>query len=457
MNNAVIIGAGPSGLAAGYCLASNNITPLVLEKDSQVGGMSKTIKYKNYRFDIGGHRFFTDLEEVGAFWNEILEDKLIKKTRLSRIYYKNKFFNYPLDPADTIKNVGVLNALKIAFSYLKSQCSRKKEIVTFEDYIIKHFGRKLFEIFFKTYTEKTWGMRCTEISCDWAQQRIRGLSAISAITTTIVPGQNNTIRTLVKEFYYPTLGPGMMYEKIAQNIDNMRGEIKTGIKIVKLLHNSKNILCAIGKDASGNYEEFDSDIFISSAPITEVVQMLSPAPPPDIIKASNELKYRNLLIVNLVCAEKDIFPDQWIYIHSPEVKLCRIQNYKNWSPYMIPLIDKTTLGLEYFCSEEDAIWNMQDKDLIALAQGELKRIGFKATAEDSFVYRVPKAYPVYTLGYHKPLNIIMDYLMQFDNLEIVGRSGRFRYDNMDGAIASGMSASKNIIERQKRKTQFLVV
>src|SRR3989338_3883216 len=238
MDKVIIIGAGPSGLAAGYCLAGKDIKPLIIEKDSQVGGLSKTIKYKGYRFDIGGHRFFTDLEEVGAFWGEILEDKLIKKTRSSRIYYKNRFFNYPLSPANTIRNVGILNALAIAASYLKSQYSRNKEIVTFEDYIIKHFGKRLFEIFFKTYTEKVWGMPCTQISCDWAQQRIQGLSAISAITTTIVPGQSGSIRTLIKEFYYPTLGPGMMYEKIAQNINDMGGKIRGGVKVVKLLHNS---------------------------------------------------------------------------------------------------------------------------------------------------------------------------------------------------------------------------
>ena len=347
---------------------------------------------------------------------------------------------------NTIRNVGILNALAIAASYLKSQYSRNKEIVTFEDYIIKHFGKRLFEIFFKTYTEKVWGMPCTQISCDWAQQRIQGLSAISAITTTIVPGQSGSIRTLIKEFYYPTLGPGMMYEKIAQNIKDMGGEIRGGVKVVKLLHNSKNILCAICKDAHGNYEEFDGEAFISSMPITEAIQILSPTAPLDVIKASNELKYRNLLIVNLICAEKDIFPDQWLYIHSPQVKLCRIQNYKNWSPYMVPFVDKTTLGLEYFCSEEDIIWNMQDEDLINLARYELKKTGFKATVEDGFVHRVPKAYPVYTLGYHKPLKIAMDYLAQFDNLEMIGRSGRFRYDNMDGAIASGMAAARKVAQ-----------
>ncbi len=449
MNKVIVIGAGPAGLAAGYYLAKNNVKILVLEKENQPGGICKTIEYKGCRFDIGGHRFFTDIAEIERLWYEILGDKLLKRPRLSRIYYNNKFFDYPLSLTNTVKNLGLFGSFLILASYLKSQFIKEKEIVTFEDYITKYFGKRLFKIFFKVYTEKVWGIPCTQISADWARQRIAGLSVVSAITDALIFGQDGNIRTLVKQFHYPVLGPGMMYEEIAENVIEMGGEVKTGLDVISLIHNSKKILCVVGKDKNGRQAEFKTENLISSMPLSELIQKLKPTPPQAILESSRELKYRDLLVVNLICSNEHVFPDNWVYVHSPEVALCRIQNYKNWSPAMVSDKTKTPLGLEYFCLQEDKLWNMEDEELIKMAQKELKKTGFTVTTEDGFVQRVTHAYPVYSIGYKEPLKIITDYLAQFDNLQTIGRAGRFRYDNMDEAIISGVFAAGNIIRKQE--------
>lgn len=449
MSKVIIIGAGPAGLAAGYYLAKNKVKALILEKDHRVGGICKTIEHKGCRFDIGGHRFFTNIAEIKRLWHEILGDKLLKRPRLSRIYYDNKFFDYPLILTNTVKNLGIFGSLLILLSYLKSQFNKKKEIITFEDYITKYFGRRLFKTFFKVYTEKVWGIPCTQISADWARQRITGLSMITAITEALVFGHNDNIRTLTREFYYPVLGPGMMYDKMAEKITDMGSEIKTDLNIIKLIHNSKKILYVIARHKDSKEIEFKGGAFISTMPITELIQKLEPPPPQAVLESGKKLKYRDLLTVNLICSNSHLFPDNWIYVHSPEVKLCRIQNYKNWSPYMITDISKTSLGLEYFCSQKDRLWNMEDEELIKMAQKELEKIGFIVTVKDSFVYRIPKAYPVYSVGYKEPLKIIADYLWLFDNLQTIGRAGRFRYDNMDVAATSGIFAANNIVKADR--------
>lgn len=449
MNEIIIIGAGPSGLAAAYYLTKNNINNLVIEKENQVGGICRTIDYKGYKFDIGGHRFFTDIEEVERLWYEVLGDKLLKRPRLSRIYYNNKFFDYPISLTNTLRNLGILKSILILLSYFKSYLDKSKQIITFEDYITKHFGERLFKVFFRVYTEKVWGIPCSEISADWARERITGLSMISAITDALVFSRNDNIRTLVKEFYYPALGPGMMYEKMAEKITYMGSELKTGLDVIKLMHDSKKILHIITKDKNGKETELSSDIVISSMPITELIQKLEPAPPQAVLESGRKLKYRDLLTVNLICSNRNIFLDNWIYVHSPSVKLCRIQNYRNWSPGMVPDQRKTSLGLEYFCSEKDELWNTKDEELIKIAQGDLDKIGFNAKVEDGFVCRISKAYPVYRVGYNTPLKIITDYLKEFDNLQTIGRSGRFRYDNMDVAMASGILAGRIIVNKQK--------
>jgi protoporphyrinogen oxidase len=443
MKQTIIVGAGPSGLAAGYYLAKNNRKTILLEKDSLVGGLSKTILYKGCYFDLGGHRFFTEIPEVKALWQEILGNGLLKRARTSRIFYRGKFFNYPLNLSNILLNIGLINSGSCFLSYFASQLVLSQRAESFEDYIVKHFGRRLYKIFFKGYTEKVWGISCSELSCDWAAERIKGLSLIAALTATL--GLNGHIRTLIKEFYYPLLGPGMMYEEMAQRIKNAGYPIVMNTEVTKVMHDGRKIVSVIARDRAGQEMEFFGSDFISSMPITELVNKLDPLPPDNILEAAGKLSYRDLLVVNLICTGENIFPDNWIYVHSPEVRVSRIQNYKNWSPAVVPDARKTTLGLEYFCSAKDDFWNKDDKEIADTAARELKYLGFNTIVEDSFVCRVPKAYPVYTIGYGEISGVLKTYLNRFSNLALIGRAGRFKYDNMDGAIASGINAAKGLL------------
>jgi protoporphyrinogen oxidase len=443
MKQTIIVGAGPSGLAAGYYLAKNKRNVVLFEKDSLVGGLSKTIIYKGCYFDVGGHRFFTDIPEVKALWQEVLGDGLLKKTRVSRIFYRGKFFNYPLSLSNILSNISLISSGCCFLSYFASQLTPSQKTDSFEDYIVKHFGKRLYKIFFKGYTEKVWGISCSNLSCDWAAERIKGLSLIAAFTATL--GLNGHIRTLIKEFYYPLLGPGMMYEAIAERIQSLGCPIEMDREVIRVVHDSKKIVSVITRDKEGKEQESFGDDFISSMPITEFVNKLYPLPPDNILETARKLHYRDLLVVNLICANENVFPDNWIYVHSPEVKVSRIQNYKNWSPAVIPELKKTTLGLEYFCSARDEFWKRDDKEIEGMAALELEYLGFNTTIEDSFVYRAPQAYPIYTLGYREAAGILKGYLNRFNNLALIGRAGRFQYDNMDSAIASGINAAKGIL------------
>jgi protoporphyrinogen oxidase len=443
MKQTIIVGAGPSGLAAGYYLAKNKRNVVLFEKGSLVGGLSKTIVYKGCYFDVGGHRFFTDLPEVKSLWQEVLGDELLKRKRISRIFYRGKFFNYPLNLSNILLNIGLVSSGCCFLSYFASQLTFYQKTNSFEDYIIRHFGNRLYRVFFKDYTEKVWGISCSNLSCDWAAERIKGLSLIAALTATL--GFNGQIRTLIKEFYYPIFGPGMMYEAMAQRIKNLGYSIEMDAEVIRIVHDFKRIISVIIRDKEGKERESFGDDFISSMPITELINKLYPLPPDNILETARKLSYRDLLVVNLICANENIFPDNWIYVHSPEVRVSRIQNYKNWSPAVIAEMGKTTLGLEYFCSTKDNFWKQDDKEIIDTAARELKYLGFNTVIEDSFVYRVPKAYPVYAIGYKEILEVLKTYLNRFSNLALIGRAGRFKYDNMDSAIASGINAAKGLL------------
>lgn len=443
MRKTIIVGAGPAGLAAGYYLAKNKRELVLFEKDSLVGGLSKTLVYKGCRFDIGGHRFFTDKPEVEVLWQEVLGDKLLKRRRLSRIFYRGKFLDYPLNITNILFNIGLISSGCCFLSYLFSQLSFFKKTGSFEEYIVKHFGRRLYKIFFKGYTEKVWGIPCSSLSSDWAVERIKGLSLIAAFSATL--GLSGHIRTLIKEFYYPVLGPGMMYEAMAQRIKGLGYSTETDSDVIRVIHDSKKVVSVVIRNKEGKeFESFGSD-FISSMPITELVNKLYPVPPDYILETARKLYYRDLLVVNLICATRDIFSDNWLYVHSPGVKVSRIQNYKNWSQAVVQEIDKTTLGLEYFCSSEEEFWKKSDKEIEGIAAFELKQLGFDAVIEDSFVYRAPQAYPVYSLGYRERVGVLKGYLGQFNNLLLIGRAGRFQYDNMDSAIISGINAAKSLV------------
>ncbi len=448
MKKVVIMGAGPAGLAAGYRLVKDGVDTVILEAENQVGGISKTIRYKGFFFDLGGHRFFTKFDDVNKLWNEVLCDNFRKIPRLSRIYYKNKYFNYPLTPMNALLGVGFIDTFSIVFSFIKSKIAPYKEEVTFEQWVSNRFGKKLYSIFFKTYTEKVWGIPCSQIQAEWAAQRIKGLSLSSAIYNAVFRPKNNKIKTLINEFMYPVYGPGMMYNEMKNIIEKSGGKVLLESRVTGVNRQGSRIVSIEYIDKNGEKHVQEGTHFISTIPVTELVKILNPAPEYSIIHAADNLSYRSLITVDIIVNRKDVFPDNWIYIHSPEVKLGRIQNFKNWSMDMVPDPGKTSLGLEYFCTENDQLWNMTDEELFKLAAYEVEKIDIcKASEiEDYIVVKVPKAYPVYMTGYKQHMEKIESFLKQLDNLQLAGRYGLFKYNNMDHSILTGLYAAENIIQ-----------
>lgn len=443
----IVIGAGPAGLATAIKLKENNVETLVIEKENKVGGISKTKEYKGYRFDLGGHRFFTKSKDVNDIWDKMLGEDFMTRSRSSRIYYKNNFFLYPIKLFDALKGLGFWQSALVGFSYAASKLFPYKEEKTFEQWVSNRFGKRLFNIFFKTYTEKLWGIPCSEIQAEWAVQRIRGLSFSSAIRNAVFPDRNGKIKTLLSEFKYPRLGPGMMYEKMADKIKQMNGRIMMESEVDKVNRESFKVMSVEIKDKAGKTDKMEADYFVSSMPITELIEKLDPKPPQNISEAARNLAYRSFLSVNVILKGSNFIPDNWIYIHSPEVKLGRIQNYKKWSPYMAPGEGCISLGLEYFCNEGDEFWLKPDEELIEIAVHELEIIGLgeKRRLVDGFVIRVPKSYPVYDSKYPENMKIIRAYLDNFKNLQPIGRYGMFKYNNMDHSILTGFYAAENIL------------
>ncbi|WOD39254.1 NAD(P)/FAD-dependent oxidoreductase [Nodosilinea sp. E11] len=445
----VVIGAGPAGLTAAYELAKQNIQSVVLEQADKVGGISRTETYKDYRFDIGGHRFFTKVGEVQAFWHEILGDDFIQVPRLSRIYYENKFYDYPLSLTKTLKNLGLGRSFLILISYLKAKLSKylnpSKLPETFEEWVTDCFGERLYQIFFKTYTEKVWGIPCNQIRADWAAQRIKDMSLKRAVINAVFGSQN--AKSLIKEFDYPRLGPGMMWERCQEKVEQQGSTVHLNTTVTRLEREGSRITAVVAQQG-GETLRFVGDRFINSMPVSALVHRLDPPPPQAVLDAARGLKYRDFLIVALIIDQDQLFPDNWLYIHSPEFKVGRIQNFKNWSPEMVPDSSKTCLGMEYFCSEGDAIWDMSDADLIQLATQEIATLDLgvaRKDVEDGVVIRQRKAYPVYDGDYKRHLKVLQEYIEGFDNLQTVGRNGMHRYNNQDHSMLTAMLAVRNIL------------
>lgn len=440
----VVIGAGPAGLTAAYELVKQGLKPIVLEKADKVGGISRTETYKGYRFDIGGHRFFTKVSEVQQLWYEVLGKEFIKVPRLSRIYYRGRFFQYPLSVFDTLMKLGMWESFLILLSYLKIKWKPLPVENNFEEWVTNRFGTRLFKTFFKTYTEKVWGIPCNQIQAEWAAQRIKGLSVKTALINALF-GSNNT-KTLIKEFDYPLLGPGMMWERFAEKVEEAGGKVNLDTKVLTVERQGNRITKVVAEHGE-NLLQLTGEHFISSMPVTALVQRMDPPPPEEVLEAARQLKYRDFLIVALVVDNPDLFPDNWIYIHSPEVKVGRIQNFKNWSPAMVPDASKTCLGMEYFCNAGDGLWQMPDEQLIELAQSELQTLGLAAGCkfEDGVVIRQPKAYPVYDRDYRQHLEVIQKFLSTIENLQTTGRNGMHRYNNQDHSMLTGLLAAKNIL------------
>ncbi len=447
----VIIGAGPSGLTAAYELCKVGVKSVVLEKDEVVGGISRTVNYRGYLFDIGGHRFFTKVKAVDDLWREILEEeKFLKRRRLSRIYYNKKFFHYPLQATNALFGLGIYNSFLTFLSYTKTQLFPIKPELSFEDWISNRFGRRLYHTFFKTYTEKVWGIPCNEISAEWAAQRIKGLSLISALKNALITSQpknkSNIIKTLIDSFEYPEKGPGMMWETVADIIKSKGSQLKLNAGVEKILW-QKDKVTALEITTDCKKELISGTDFISSMPIQELVRKMEPSVPDEVRHAADILSYRDFLTVSLIINKANLFEDNWIYIHDETVKVGRIQNFKNWSPKMVPDQNKTCLGLEYFCFEGDSLWTMSDEDLITLGTKELGMLELvdPNDVEDGAVVRMPKAYPVYDSKYADALITIRKFLDGLNNLHLVGRNGMHKYNNQDHSMLTAMLTVKNIM------------
>ncbi len=446
----VIIGGGPAGLTAAYELSKRGVESVVFEKDQTVGGISKTVNYKDYYFDLGGHRFFTKVRKVDEMWRDVLRDDFLERKRLSRIYYNKKFFYYPLRPMNALLGLGVWNSFMIFASYLYAHAFPSKEEETFEQWVSNRFGGRLYRTFFKTYTEKVWGISCSEIRAEWAAQRIKGLSLISALRNAIMnsqgrDGKHAVIKTLIDRFDYPKYGPGMMWQTVADIVQRKGSKVLTGADVEGILWGDDRVN-TVEISIDGRTERARGEAFISSMPLRELIQKLRPAAPETVLRAADKLHYRDFLTVALIVNKKNVFPDNWIYIHDPGVKLGRIQNFKNWSPYMVPDSEKTCLGLEYFCFEGDELWSMTDQELIELGKREVEELGLVEARDvvDGKVVRMPKAYPIYDSNYQESLRTVRLFLDQIGNLQIVGRNGMHKYNNQDHSMLTAMLAVENL-------------
>ena len=447
----VVIGAGPAGLTAAYLLSKEGYRVTVFEGDDIVGGISRTAQYKGYRFDIGGHRFFTKIEPVQALWEELLADEFISVPRMSRIHYRGRYFDYPLKAKNALQGLGLVNAVRIVLSYINTQLNPSPVEENFEQWVTNRFGKRLYEIFFKTYTEKVWGIPCTEIRAEWAAQRIQGLSLAKAIASAAALNKRSTkIKSLISEFRYPRLGPGQMWEAATERIRSLGNQ-------VLLNHHVSAIECDVDADGTrrvtavrvttpAGETRLAADHVISTMPVRNLVRALEPAAAEPVRQAAEGLRYRDFLVVALILDAEDLFPDNWIYIHTPGVKVGRIQNFNNWSMAMVPDPGRTCLGLEYFCFEGDGLWNSSDEELIALAARELTELGLAAGARvvDGTVIRMPKAYPIYDARYREYLDRVREFIDPIPNLHTVGRNGMHKYNNQDHSMLTAMMAIWNM-------------
>lgn len=446
---AIIIGAGPAGLTAAYELARSRVPVTVLERDPVVGGIARTEFYKAYGYDIGGHRFYTKMPEINALWHTVLGDEFIRVSRLSRIHYEGKFFYYPLRLANVLSSLGLYQSAWIFLSFVRTKLFPLLPEESFEDYVSNRFGRKLYHLFFKTYTEKVWGIPCREIRAEWAAQRIRGLSFTSVVKSSLFNNGKNNYKSLIESFEYPVKGPGMMWEAFSSMVKECGGDVQLAAPVVLVNRAGMRILNVVVRQ-DGQEREVSGTHFISTMALRDFINALNPPPPPDVLRAANGLRYRDFLTVLLIVDAPNLFPDNWIYVHTPRVNVGRIQNFKNWSDAMVPDRSKTSLGMEYFVSEGDELWTMPDEKLIDLAKRELEIIGLAPASQviDGTVKRMPKAYPVYDSTYRANLGIVRGYLDAFDNLQTIGRNGMHKYNNQDHSMMTGLLAARNILGAQ---------
>src|SRR5579875_1439654 len=438
-----VLGGGPAGLTAAYLLSKQGHPVVVLESSEHLGGIARTQVRDGYRFDLGGHRFFTKVKEVDDLWHEIMKEEFLKRPRQSRIYWHGKFLDYPLQGMDVMKKLGPVDLTKALFSYLWAAVKPKGREDTFEEWVSNRFGRWLFNQFFKAYTEKVWGVPTTEIRAEWAAQRIKGLSFFSAAKSAFFGNRGDKIKSLISEFNYPRYGPGQMWEQMTNDIRAHGGEVRLNAPVTRLRVSEGRVTEVV---AGG--ETLHPSHVISSLPLRTTVGITEPEAPVEVRDAARGLRYREFLTVLLVIEGEDLFPDNWIYIHQPGVRVLRIQNFKSWSPWMVPEGETAaSIGMEYFCFEGDDFWNMRDDDLVALASHEIEKLHL-ARADSvrfGFVERVHKAYPIYDELYGERVATIRAWLETISNLVQVGRNGLHRYNNSDHSMLTAMRAVDNIL------------
>jgi protoporphyrinogen oxidase len=441
-------------LTAAYTLVKAGAAVTVLEADPiYVGGIARTASYKGYHFDIGGHRFFSKSKEVEDLWTEILPDDMLVRRRSSRIYYRRKFFRYPLQARDALFTLGLLEAARCVASYAKARTFPVDPPRNLQEWVTNHFGSRLFHIFFKTYTEKVWGIPCTEISADWAAQRIHGFSLGEAVRSAILPKRrgrpDEVVKTLLDSFRYPRKGPGMMWDACTRHVRRMGGEVLLGRKVVGLAYDAAERQWTVTHvDAEGRPAQTTARHVVSSAPIRELATALTPALSPPAISAASALHYRDFLTVVLIAPDRGVFDDNWIYVHDPTVMVGRIQNFKAWSPEMVPDPTMACYGLEYFCFEGDGLWTSSDADLLARGKREMQKLGLLRAGDvvDGCVVRQPKAYPVYDDSYAANVDVVRKELeARFPTLHLVGRNGMHKYNNQDHAMMTAILCARNIL------------
>ena len=438
-----VLGGGPAGLTAGYLLSKRGEPVVVFEAEPQVGGIAKTEVRDGYRFDLGGHRFFTKSKEVNDLWHEVMREEFLLRPRLSRIYWNRKFLQYPLEGLDVIKKLGPIELTRALLSYLRAAVKPKGNEDDLESWVSNRFGKRLYELFFKSYTEKVWGVPCTELRAEWAAQRIKGLSFFSAAKAAFFGNRDNKIKSLISEFHYPRFGPGQMWETMADEIIAAGGEVRLNTPVTRI-ESAGGRVTAVW--AGG--ERIECSEVISSLPLRLTVGITEPLASPAVQDAARGLRYRDFLTVALVIDGEDLFPDNWIYIHEPGVRVGRIQNFRSWSPWMVPDPSKASVGLEYFCFQGDDLWDATDEELVELATSEIHQLGLadRSKVERGFVTRVPLAYPMYDADYKERVATIRAWLETFSNLQQVGRNGLHRYNNSDHSMLTSIRAVENIFD-----------
>lgn len=442
----LVIGAGPAGLTAGYELMKAGVNTVILEVGAQTGGMSRTVEHDGFRFDLGPHRFYTKIPQVQALWEELLGDRLVLRPRLSRIAYRGQLFHYPLRPLSALRQLGPATALAIFGSFARARLAPIRPEDSFEAWVTNRFGRRLYEMFFKTYTEKVWGIPCTELSADWAAQRIRELSLRKVLTEKLFNSRRNQSHSLIDQFHYPPLGPQEMWDEIANRLASGGQSVMLGRRVSRVRIESGKAVGLSATGPEGAQEDFDCDAVISTMPLHELVQIIDPPPPDEVLKAARGLRYRGHITVCVVAAAEATFEDNWIYIHSPDIRMARLQNFTNWSEHLSPEPGHTALGLEYLAWPGDELWNSPDEDLISLAIQEFGELQLMPadSVRKGWVERSPHAYPVYDPGYSDRVATIRRYLETIPNIITCGRCGMHRYNNMDHSMLTGLLAARNI-------------